>query len=227
MRKHRFEREKQLKKYKVILFDLDGTLTNPEAGLVSGFEYAFKKLNINYGERESLKRFIGPPLHLEWQKEFGFTPEQSAKAIEKFREYYDVYGWWDNKPYYGIHDMLRALKESGKVLAVATSKPEDTAKRVLDLFGLTEFFDFIGGALRSTERDKKSEVISYVLNSLGVSDKESCVLIGDRSFDAEGARLAGIDSIGVLWGHGTKEELVASGFERIVSTPEELSSLLI
>ncbi len=215
-----------MKKYEVILFDLDGTLTNPERGLVSGFEYAFKKLNIEYGERDSLKRFIGPPLHSEWQRVFGFSPEQSADAIEIFREYYDVYGWWDNEPYEGIHSMLERLKKSGKTLAVATSKPEDTAKRVLNLFDLTKYFDFIGGALRSTTRDKKSDVIEYVLDSLGSPKKELCVLVGDRKFDAEGAMTVGIDSLGVLWGHGSYEELSSAGFVSTVSSTEELFEFL-
>ena len=103
-----------------------------------------------------MKRFIGPPLYEEWQRVFSFTPEESAHAIEIFREYYDVYGWWDNEPYCGIVFMLSELRKRGYTLAVATSKPEDT-----------KYFDFIGGALRSTARDKKSDVINYVLDSLG------------------------------------------------------------
>lgn len=215
-----------MKKYDIILFDLDGTLTNPERGLIEGFVYAFKKLGIDYGERESLKRFIGPPLFEEWQRVFSFTPEESAAAIAKFREYYDVYGWWDNLPYDGIHSLLASLKESGKTLAVATSKPEDTAKRVLNLFDLAKYFDFIGGALRSTARDKKSDVINYVLDSLGSPDRSRVVLVGDRKFDSEGAKISGIDSIGVLWGHGSKEELCSSDFVEIVETADELCELL-
>ncbi len=216
-----------MKKYDVILFDLDGTLTNPERGLVEGFVYAFKKLGISYGEKESLKCFIGPPLHEEWQRVFGFTPEESANAIKIFREYYDVFGWWDNIPYEGIHSMLSELKKRGKTLAVATSKPEDTAKRVLNLFDLAKYFDFIGGALRSTARDKKSDVINYVLNSLGAHDKANVVLVGDRKFDAEGAAASGIDSVGVLWGHGSREEILSSGFVTWVETPAELIEILI
>ena len=214
-----------MKKYSVLLFDLDGTLTNPERGLVCGFEYAFKKLGVDYGKRDSLRRFIGPPLYEEWQKVFGFTPEESASAIAKFREYYDVYGWWDNEPYKGIREVLCELKKRGYTLAVATSKPEDTAKRVLNLFDLTKYFDFIGGALRSTERDKKSDVINYVLASLGVSDRTETVLVGDRKFDAEGAAACGIDSIGALWGHGSVEELDSAGFITVKNDPSELLEL--
>lgn len=214
-----------MSRYDVILFDLDGTLTDPANGLVEGFAYAFRKIGVEYGERSSLKRFIGPPLYEEWQKVFGFTPEESSHAIEIFREYYDVYGWWDNIPYDGIKEALAELKKRGYTLAVATSKPEDTAKRVLNLFDLTKYFDFIGGALRSTERDKKSDVINYVLDSLGVSDRTGVVLVGDRKFDAEGAAAVGIDSIGVLWGHGSKEEIGSAGFIKVIDTPSELLEL--
>ena len=117
------------------------------------------------------------------------------------------------------------IKKRGYTLAVATSKPEDTAKRVLNLFDLTKHFDFIGGALRSTERDKKSDVINYVLASLGVSDRTETVLVGDRKFDAEGAAACGIDSIGALWGHGSVEELDSAGFITVINDPSELLEL--
>lgn len=215
------------KKYDVILFDLDGTLTNPERGLVSGFVYALSKLGVEYGDRASLKRFIGPPLHEEWQKEFGFTPDESSEAIRIFREYYDVFGWWDNEVYLGVRELLSELSAAGKLLAVATSKPEITAKRVISLFGLDNFFSFVGGASSSKTRDKKSEVIEYVLENLGVFHRSGCVLVGDRKYDAIGASVAGIDSIGILWGHGAREELETSGFTSIVNTTNELLQLLL
>jgi phosphoglycolate phosphatase len=215
-----------MKNYEVIAFDLDGTLTDPEKGLIEGFIYAFKKMGVtDYGDRDSLRRFIGPSLYVVWQDEFGFNENTVTLAIDKFREYYNIYGWWDNKVYEGIHEMLAKLKEEGKTIILATSKPEDTAKRVLNLFDLTKYFDFIGGALRSTERDKKSDVINYVLYSLGVSDKYEVVLVGDRKFDAEGAALVGIDSVGVLWGHGSVEELDSAGFITVINDPSELLEL--
>ena len=117
-----------MKNYDVIAFDLDGTLSDPENGLVDGFIYAFKKMGVaDYGSRESLRRFIGPSLYVVWQDEFGFDEVSVVEAIEKFREYYNIYGWWDNKVYDGIFDMLRELKAAGKTIVLATSKPEDTA----------------------------------------------------------------------------------------------------
>ena len=211
-----------MKKYKVIAFDLDGTLTDPAEGLLAGFVYAFRKLKIDYGEREALKRFIGPSLFDAWQTEFGFTPEQSRHAIDIFREYYNVYGWRENRVYDGIYDLLASLRELGYKLIVATSKPEGTAKRVLELFDLTKYFDFIGGACFDPSRDQKHKVLKYALDSVGVTDLSEAILVGDRVYDAEGARLVGIDSLGITWGHGSAEEIASSGFTHIANTTDEV-----
>ena len=216
-----------MKEYSCIAFDLDGTLTDPSAGLLSGFVYAFKKLGIDYGERESLKRFIGPPLFLEWQKEFGFTPEESDYAVRLFREYYLIYGWWDNRIYDGVAQMLKRLKDGGKTLIVATSKPEDTAKKVLKLFGIDNYFDFIGGADGHKNRDRKCEVLEYSLASAGITDKSTAILVGDRSFDAEGAAIVGIDSMGILWGHGSEQEIESSNFTLVARTPDQVADMLL
>ena len=214
-----------MKKYDYIAFDLDGTLSDPEHGLVEGFIYAFKKMGVtDYGDRDSLRRFIGPSLYEVWQDEFGFTKETVVDAIEKFREYYNIYGWWDNKLYSGIPEMLRELKSRGKTVFLATSKPEDTARKIISLFELGKYFDFQGGASGDT-RDHKWQVLEYSMKSVNALP-ESTVLIGDRMYDAEGAKKCGVDSIGVLWGHGSREELETSGFTHIVATPEELLEIL-
>ncbi|MBR2343046.1 MAG: HAD-IA family hydrolase [Clostridia bacterium] len=215
-----------MKEYSVILFDLDGTLTDPAAGLVEGFLYAFRKLGIDAGDRASLTRFIGPPLFEQWQRDFGFTYEETENAILLFREYYNIYGWWDNRVYEGIPEMLAALRARGKRLAVATSKPEDTAHKVLSLFGLKGYFDFIGGADGHKTRDKKHEVLEYTLRALGSPGREECILVGDRVFDAEGARRVGIDSLGVRWGHGTEEEINSSPFTYVARTPSEVLEII-
>ena len=214
-----------MKKYDYIAFDLDGTLSDPEHGLIEAFIYAFKKMGVTeYGDRDSLRRFIGPSLYEVWQDEFGFTKETVVDAIEKFREYYNIYGWWDNKLYSGIPEMLRELKSRGKTVFLATSKPEDTARKIIALFELGQYFDFQGGASGDT-RDHKWQVLEYSMRSVNALP-ESCVLVGDRKYDAEGARKCGIDSIGVAWGHGSREELESSGFTHIVSTPEQLLEIL-
>ena len=216
-----------MKKYDIIAFDLDGTLTNPERGLIASFVYALGKMGVDYGEKNELKKFIGPPIYEEWQRCFGFTPEESSKALLIFREFYSVYGWWDNEIYPGVKEMLEKLKNSGKKIILATSKPEIFAKKILELFDISKYFDFIGGAATDKTRDKKSEVLEYSIKSVGVSDKSKVILVGDRVYDSEGAIACGIDSLGVLYGHGSEEEIRSAGFTYIVNNVEDIANLLI
>jgi phosphoglycolate phosphatase len=214
-------------KYDLILFDLDGTLTDPASGLVKSFSYALSRMGVDCRDRESLKRFIGPPLYDEWQRVYGFSAEESGKALDYFHEYYEVHGWCDNVMYEGIPALLAALKAAGKRIVLATSKPERFAKKVLRLFDIHTYFDFEAGAYSDRIRDKKWEVLQYSLDAVGASDYARCILIGDRKYDAEGAAICGIDSIGVLWGHGTEEEITTSGFTYVAKTPEDVVKLLL
>ena len=216
-----------MKKYDVIFFDLDGTLTDPQKGLIASFSYALGKMNLPYESKESLKRFIGPPLYETWISEYNLTLEEGAHALDLFREYYSIYGWWDNTPYQGIKDALSKLKAAGKRIILATSKPEIFAKKILHLFDLYQYFDFIGGASTDKTRDRKWEVLEYAIESAGVTDKSSAIMVGDRCYDADGARRVGIDSLGVLYGHGTREELETSGFNYIAATVEEMCNMLL
>ena len=220
-----------MKDYKVIAFDLDGTLSDPANGLIQGFVYCFKKLGLPYENENDLRKYIGPSLYEEWQEDFGFTPDEANDAIEVFREYYNIYGWWDNTLYEGIPEMLGALRKAGKKIVLATSKPLDTAKKVLALFGLSDYFDFIGGAV-SHQNDQKWQVLNWSLSSVGVDlndplQLEKCILVGDRKYDAEGAKICGIDSMGVLYGHGTEEEIYSSGFTHYANTVADICEKLI
>ena len=214
-------------RFDVIAFDLDGTLSDPSVGLVTGFCYGLSRMGVSYGEKQSLRRFIGPPLFEAWCSEFGFDREQCDRAISLFREYYTVYGWRENTVYPGIYEMLDRLIKAGKTLVVATSKPEEQARKIITLFGMDKYFAYVGGAISHHQRATKAEVLKYSLESAGVSDLSRVILVGDRSFDARGAAVLGIPSLGVLWGHGTEEELSSAGFERIVSTPHEAVDFLL
>ncbi len=216
-----------MKKYDIIAFDLDGTLSDPSRGLIASFVYALKKMGVDYGEPEQLKRFIGPPIYEEWQRVFGFSPEESARALLIFREYYQVYGWWDNEMYEGVPEMLRELKLAGKTLILATSKPEVFAKKILSLFDIAKYFDFIGGAATDKIRDKKHEVLEYSLTAVGPINPARAILVGDRIYDAEGAKRCGIDSMGVLYGHGSEDEIFSSGFTLTAQKVEDISKILI
>ena len=216
-----------MKDYKVILFDLDGTLTNPERGLIASFSYGLQKMNIDYGDKMALKRFIGPPLYETWKNEYSLSTEEATRALNLFREYYAIYGWWDNEVYPGVSEMLARLKNSGKRLMLATSKPEVFAKKVLRLFNLDQYFEFVGAASTDKTRDKKWEVIEYIFSTVGLTDKSSVLMVGDRFFDADGAQRCGIDSLGVLYGHGSFEELSKSGFNYIVENVSDIADLIL
>ena len=213
-------------KYDLIAFDLDGTLTDPALGLTTGFEYAFRKLGIDAGDRESLCRFIGPPLFECWQCELGLTACEADRAIELFREYYTVYGWRENRVYDGIPELLGGLRRAGKRLVVATSKPEEQAKKIISLFDLDKYFDYVGGAVSHHIRATKREVLEYAIGAVGDIPRENCILVGDRRFDAEGAVALGIDSLGVLWGHGSEEEVRGAGFTYVASSVDEIIKYL-
>ncbi len=216
-----------LKPYDLIAFDLDGTLTDPASGLVKSFSYALTHMDVDYGDPADLTRFIGPPLFSEWQKVYGFTEEQASLALQYFHEYFGKYGWCDNRVYDGVSSMLAALRAEGKIIVLATSKPEHYAKDILDYFDLTQYFDFICGALNERERDKKHEVLSYALDNFLHIPRERCILVGDRKYDAEGAAMCGIDSLGVLYGHGSREEVTACGFTYVVERVEDIVAALI
>ena len=218
------------KTYDIVAFDLDGTLSDPAKGLVDGFVYAFRKMGIDYGEREALKRFIGPPLIETWMPEFGFSFEEAERAVILFREFYNIYGWWDNTIYEGIPELLAELKRRGKTVVLTTSKPEDTALDVLNLFDIRKYFDFVGGATSHKTRERKSEVIDYVLESVGIDKSPEArarvILVGDRVYDAVGAAECGIDSVGVLWGHGSAEEIAESGFTYKAEKPSDVLKII-
>ena len=215
-----------MKEYSVILFDLDGTLSDPTRGLVESYYYGLTKMGIVIDDKASLSRFIGPPLFEEWQDVYGFSPEQANSAIALFREYFSVYGWWDNKLYPGIKELLAHLKGKGKRIALATSKPEIFARKILKFFAIDEYFDFVGAATLDTTRHTKWQVIDYTLKQMCIEDRESVIIVGDRKYDAEGAAICGIDSLGVLYGHGTREEIESAGFTYVANTVEDLIAVI-
>ena len=210
--------------FDIYLFDLDGTLTNPKLGITRGLQFALKFFGIAVSDPSQLEKFIGPPLRQTFSEEFGLSKESAEIAVQKYREYYGATGLYQNEVYKEIPELLAKLKEKGKILAVATSKPTIYAIQVLEHFGLLEFFAVVSGSEFDGTRDSKSEVIKYALSQLGVSG-ERVVMIGDRMYDIIGAKEIGIKSIGVTYGFGTYEELKKAGADKIVDRVEELYSL--
>lgn len=212
---------------KYILFDLDGTLTDPKEGITKSVQYALKKHGINVTNRDELCSFIGPPLKDSFINEFGFDKYTADAAVAGYREYFSDKGIFENEVYDGITEMLQVLHNAGRVLILATSKPWVYAEKILKHFKLHDYFSFIGGSELNGDRTKKSEVIEYALAQCGISDLDNAVMVGDRKHDIIGAKTVGISSIGVLYGYGSYEELTNAGADLTAESPAKLSELLL
>ena len=213
--------------YEYILFDLDGTLTDPGIGITNSVMYALKKFNIEVPDRTALYKFIGPPLKGSFEEFYHFTPDQSEQAVSYYREYFRKQGMLENVVYDGIPEMLDHLKASGRKLIVATSKPEAFTLEILRHFRLYDYFDFIAGATMDDTRNKKADIIRYALENCGITNKVSAIMIGDRKHDIIGAKENGLDSIGVLFGYGDRKELTDAGATFIAVSAEEVEKLLL
>ena len=215
-----------MKQYTFILFDLDGTLTDPKEGITKSVAYALESFGIHVENRECLCKFIGPPLKDSFVNFYGFEEAQAEAAVEKYREYFRPFGLFENRVYDGVEKLLRALTEDGKTLILATSKPTVFAEQILEHFHLRAFFSHVIGSELDGTRVKKGDVIAYALEQAGISDKSRAVMVGDREHDIIGAKENGLDSIGVLYGYGTLEEFQKCGADAVAESVEELKGLL-
>lgn len=213
--------------YQYILFDLDGTLTDPGLGITNSVMHALKKFQIHVADRRELYSFIGPPLQDSFAKYYGFTEEETEQAIQYYREYFSTKGLFENQVYNGIPALLAELKDMGKTLIVATSKPEPFSIQILKHFGLYAYFDFVAGAtMDNTTRFRKADVIAYALERCRITDRSAAVMIGDREHDILGAKQTGLDSIGVTYGYGSREELQNAGATYIAETEANILQYL-
>ncbi|MBD5503248.1 MAG: HAD family hydrolase [Lachnospiraceae bacterium] len=215
--------------YQYILFDLDGTLTDPKLGITSCVQHALRKFGIEEPDRDRLEPFIGPPLSDSFQEFYGFDEEKIQQAIAYYRERFSTIGLFENEIYPGIPQMLKELQESGRHLAVASSKPTVFVTQILEHFGIHAYFEVIVGSELDGTRVKKEEVVEEALRQLlhGAEQRRDVVMVGDRKFDIEGAKAYHIDSVGVAYGYAAQGELEAAGADVIVETVEELGKILM
>lgn len=215
---------------KYILFDLDGTLTDPKIGITSCVQYALKHFGIEEPNLDKLEPFIGPPLKDSFMEYYNFTEEQAEEAIEKYRERFQTIGIFENKLYKGIPGLLKYLKSEGRHLAIASSKPTVFVERILEHFKIKRYFDVVIGSELDGTRGTKEEVVKEALNQLFDGkpvDRAQTVMIGDRKFDIQGAKSWFIQSIGVTYGYGSEEELKQAGANYIVKDVKQLQELLL
>ena len=213
--------------YDLCLFDLDGTLIDPKVGTTKAYQFALRAFNI-YKELNELTKYIGPPLR-DIFKENGLDENDVEIAVSKFREYLSETGIYESIEYQGISDFLQDLKENNKTLAVVTNKFKLFADQTLDHFNLQRYFSYVAGDSidGSLTINGKRDLISITLSKLDPAREKSAVMIGDRKHDIIGAREAGINSIGILWGYGSQEELEQAEPTHIAETMNDLRNILL
>ncbi len=216
--------------YKVVLFDLDGTLTDSREGICKSVQYALVKMGRPAPELADLECFIGPPLKTSFREFYNITGEEADRAVTFYRERYSDVGKYENVPYEGIAEMLYALKEAGYILAVASSKPELFVEDILKHFGLYDYFHYVAGSDMEGKRGEKEDVIEEVFRRMKLDEenrKKYAVMVGDRHFDINGAKYFGLDSIGVTYGFCNDGELEEAGATYVVDTVAQLQELLL
>lgn len=213
-------------RYDVVLFDLDGTLTASAPGIMRCAQVAAEQLGFNVEDENVFSRFIGPPLFASFRDEIGMTDEQAVEAMRLYRVRYDVLGWKENAVYTGIPVLLRALKQQGTRIALATAKPINFATRILDYYGLSRYFDTQIGISQKEKHADKAVIVKQALEAVDFKSGEKAAMVGDRLFDIEGALANGIDAIGAAFGYGSREELEKAGAHAVADEPSELLDIL-
>lgn len=215
-----------MRTYDILLFDLDGTLTDSAPGIFNSISYALRKYGVEPPGPQGLRKCVGPPLSYSFHTFFGFSGQGLADVLQAYQEYYQPHGMYENSVFPGVEDCLRRLKDAGYTLAVASSKRDEQVKKVIENFGLHKYFHFMAGSRDDIGRQSKSDVIRYIIDALPISDVSRALMVGDRRYDVEGARACGIETAGVLYGYGTAEELTKAGAAHLAPTPAELADFL-
>ncbi len=215
-----------MSRYDIALFDLDGTISESAEGIKYCIKKTLDKMGKPHPDLSDYSKYIGPPLVKTFQKLCLLNEEQAQKAVEIYVKYYDVEGLKRNRLYQGIEDVLKACNDNGVRIAVCSSKNEKIASEVVDLLGVTKYFDALCGSNIDGSRKEKEDLIPYALKTLHAEDGDRVVMIGDTKFDCIGAKKCEVDFIGVTYGYGNKQDMIDSGAEVFASTPSQLHKLL-
>jgi phosphoglycolate phosphatase len=211
----------------LIIFDLDGTLTDSCPGILKSIEYAVTRSGRPVPDEAVLKSFIGPPLLGHFQSALGMSEEEAEKAVVFFRERYNKTGIFENSVFDGVEELVGRLKKDGYAVSVATSKPVSAAKVVLEYFDIEKYFENWQGSTGDKGRSDKMDIIERVIDENGFSkEKEKVFLVGDRKYDAMGAVACNIGFFGAGWGYAPEGELEGYPNLGIASTPKELYKMI-
>ncbi len=211
-------------RYQSAFLDLDGTITDSGEGCINGIKYMFSRIGFSETDETRLREFVGPSVKKHLVRAYGFSEEDAAYAYAFFREYYDDKGVYENRLYEGITQALANIKQSGKTLYLATTKPRALALRVLDMFGLAGFFSGVFTADHEAGIYEKYDMLEAVVREFGAF--ASPVMVGDRCYDIAGGKHVGFDTVGVLYGYGSEEELLSAGCDYTADSPKDLNCLL-
>jgi len=210
-----------------ILFDLDGTLTESEEGIRNGFLFALQRMGIQDPDPAVLKKMIGPPLHYSFPTFFGFSEQETEEAVRLFRLYYEDRGALENRLYPGISELLKELVDAGRRCYIVTTKVAHQAVRVAEHFGIRPYLTDLIGSRPDSAEGRKSLLIKELLERNGIRDLSQVLMVGDRLYDIEGARDAGVASAGVLYGYGSRQELEEAGADFFCEDAESISRLVL
>lgn len=200
-----------MKEYDYYIFDFDGTLVDSSEGIYNSIIYALKEFGIEENDREKLRYFIGPPLFHSFKHIYGVNDEDSNWLVAKYRERYKVKGCAESLVYEGVPEMLEQLKQRGKKIAIASSKPKQFVDEISEHLGIFSYYDYVSAESFDKTHSSKEALINAVLEHFENPPKEKCLMIGDRFYDIDGAKATGLDSAGALYGLGEIEELTNAG----------------
>ncbi|WP_270090402.1 HAD-IA family hydrolase [Sphingobacterium sp. SYP-B4668] len=215
-----------MKHYRNLLFDLDGTLSDPAEGITKSIAYSLAHFGIQVDDLHSLEPLIGPPIKQTLLEKYHFTEDQADIGVLKYRERFAEKGLYENILYDGIKDLLATAKKNGYRLYLATSKPTVFAEQILDYFSIRGYFDFVGGSALDDSRPTKTHVIQHVLAENNIHDTTHTLMIGDRKYDVIGGQNTGMDTMGVLYGFGNRQELEVAGATYTIESVAALNQFL-
>lgn len=216
-----------MKTYKHVLFDLDGTLADPSEGITKCIAYALQHFGIQIDDLKTLESWIGPPIKDSLRAIYNFDDGQAELAVQKYRERFATKGIYENKLFDEVPELLSKLKRNNFSIYLATSKPEPYAEQIVKHFGISEYFDFVGGAAMDDSRPTKAHVIERVLQQTNLVDLSRALMIGDRKYDIIGGQTFDIDTAGILHGFGSETELKQAGATYVFADLNALTDFLI
>ncbi|MBQ9516545.1 MAG: HAD-IA family hydrolase [Eubacterium sp.] len=209
-----------------LIFDFDGTICDTGEGIKKCAHFALESFGIDAPEWDELDYFIGPPLLVTFQEKFGKSPQEADELVKKFRERYSTTGLFESNLYDGVYNLLKSLKSDGFKLGIASSKPQTFIEKLLNHFGIIDLFDSICGVSFQADCEPKPSIIARCVEELGAS-VQNTFMVGDTRYDIDGAKENGLRSIGVLWGYGTKFELIESGADFILENPQDVEAVAL